>query len=131
MAWETRGTERKQFFYLSVRNDSGGVKKKFFGRGDQAQRAAEAVADRRNRREADRQAVFDAQAACSTADKLLAELDEAATALMEALLIVAGFHRHNYGPWRRKRNVQGRNQSAAHGGGPGRDQGGRGPGDER
>ena len=37
-------------------------------------------------------------------ERLLEELDRACTFLMEANLMAAGFHRHNYGPWRRRRH---------------------------
>jgi hypothetical protein len=121
MAWESRGPKGRQYLYLSVRDDSSRVVKRYVGNGVQAQRAAEALADRRNRREADRQAVLDAQSRLLGADKLLTDLDEAATVLLEAFLLSEGFHRINYSRWRRNRNVQGRKQSAAPGGGTGRD----------
>jgi hypothetical protein len=114
MAFERRGKSGGTFFYLSVRTAMG-VKKTYLGRGVQAQRAADAVAHRRGRREAERRAIQAERDLLRTADELTAELDAAATLLTEAVLLAAGFHRTNFGPWRRRRD-HGRNKTAPAGG---------------
>lgn len=106
--FERRGKSRGTYFYLTVRDHSTGkVRKTYLGRGKRATTAAEAIARRRDQREADRRAVRVARDASRAADEMTAELDAAATVLMEAALLAAGFHRTNYGPWRRRRHDHG------------------------
>jgi len=108
MAFERRGKSAGVYFYLSVRDPATGtVKKTYLGRGGRARAAADALARRRDQREADRRAVRVARDASRGADDLTAELDAAATVLMEAVLLTAGFHRPNFGPWRRRRHDHG------------------------
>ena len=107
MAFERRGKSGGTYFYLSVRTATGTVRKTYLGRGGQARAAADAIARRRDQRKADRQAVRVARDASRAADDLTAELDAAATLLTEAVLLTAGFHRSNFGPWRRRRHDHG------------------------
>ena len=108
MAFEPRGSAGP-YFYLGVRDRvTGKVRKLYLGTGDAARSVAAAIADRKSRQESDRQAVREAQDALRAVDALTAELDAAATLLMEAVLLAEGFHRPNYGPWRRKRDGHGR-----------------------
>lgn len=113
MAFETRKSGGR-YFYLGVRDRATGkVRKLYLGTGDAARSVAAAIADRKRRQAADRRAVWEARDAIRAADALTAELDGAATVLMEAELLAKGFHRQNHGPWRRKRDGHG-----GHGAGP-------------
>jgi hypothetical protein len=113
MAFESRGSAGN-YFYLGVRDrGTGKVRKLYLGTGDAARSVAASIADRKSRQAADRRAVQEAQEALRSADALTAELDGAATLLMEAVLLAGGWHRPNYGPWRRKRDGHG-----GHGAGP-------------
>lgn len=108
MAFERRGKSGGTYFYLTVRDAATGtVRKTYLGRGGRATAAAAAITRRRSQREADQRAVRVARDACRAADELTAGLDAAATLLMEAALLAAGFHRTNYGPWRRRRHDHG------------------------
>jgi hypothetical protein len=114
MAFEARKSAGP-FFYLGYRDPAtGAVRKRYFGRGGRAREAAAALASRQREREADRRAVGAARDALRDLDALTAELDGAAAVLMEAVLLAGGWHRPNYGPWRRKRDGYG-----GHGAGPG------------
>jgi hypothetical protein len=117
MAFERRGKSGGTYFYLTVRDAATGeVKKQYLGRGGRARDTADAIARRRDQREADRRAVQTERAATRAADDLMAELDAAATVVMEAVLLAAGFHQPNYGPWRRRRHDHGGSNADAPGG---------------
>jgi hypothetical protein len=64
--------------------------------GPEAQLAAALDAQRRRDRSAGR-------AALQAADKALTELDQAASLLLQAALLGAGFQQHDRGAWRRRR----------------------------
>ena len=119
MAYEARKSGSR-FYYASLRDAATGrVRKVYLGRGERAAEAAAAVAGRRERREAERRAVRDARAALRALDGLTAELDAAAALLMEAVLLAWGWHRPNYGPWRRRRHGHGSDGAAPRVGGAG------------
>lgn len=104
MAFETRKAGGTRYLYLSRRDPlTGRVRKEYVGTGPRADAAAQALAARRQRRADERLAVERAGAELRTVDALMAELDEAATLLMEAALLAAGFHRPNHGVWRKRR----------------------------
>jgi hypothetical protein len=105
MALETRRPAGAAYFYLCRRDPrTGRVVKQYYGRGAKADAAAAELEERRRRRAEDRRAVERAAAGLRAADEATAELDAAAALLMEAALLAAGFHRTNYGPWRRRRD---------------------------
>ena len=110
MAFETRKTAGP-YFYLGVRDpDTRKVRKVYLGNGDAARAVAASIADRKARLQADRRAVQEARDVLRAVDALTAELDGAATLLMEAVLLVGGWHRPNYGPWRKRRHGHGRHE---------------------
>ena len=112
MAWERRG--KSLFFYWSRRTPGGEAVKEYVGRGERAAAAAAAVTRCKTRREADRQAVREEQARLAGPDALTDELVAMAESMMEATLLAGGFHRPNFGPWRRKRRGETeRNRAAA------------------
>lgn len=113
MAFESRGSAGR-YFYLGVRDpDTRKVRKLYLGRGDAARAVAASIAERKARQEAGGRAVREARATLKAVDALTAELDGAATLLMEAVLLAGGWHRPNYGVWRKRRHGHGR-----HGPGP-------------
>jgi len=100
MAWETRSG--RPYFYHSARVD-GRVVKDYVGTGPLAELAAKLEAqDRRRRREAAEALRVD-QARVLLVEAASAALDAAVDGLVAAALLAAGYHRHNYGPWRRRR----------------------------
>jgi hypothetical protein len=99
MGWERRGTSGASYLYLSRRDAAGRVVKQYLGRGPQAQEAARALA----RRAADRHALSQARATLAGPEASMAALHAATGALLEAALLAAGYRRHNYGPWRKRR----------------------------
>jgi hypothetical protein len=80
------------------------VVKDYLGRGPRADQAAHADAALRAQRDADRRAVLAEQAALAPLDAVLTDVAVAAKLLTAALLLANGFHRTNYGPWRRSRD---------------------------
>lgn len=107
MAFEKRGANGP-YLYVGIRDpETRTVRKLYIGRGHAAQTVAAAIAERKSRLEAGRRAVREARDALTTVDALAAELDAAATLLMEAMLLAGGWHRPNYGPWRRRRHGHG------------------------
>jgi hypothetical protein len=103
MAWESR-KGRGRYFTLSLWR-GGRVVRQYLGRGAEAEKAAaenEARrADQRARREADR----DWAGGRDEADAALGELHETTDLAMRAALIGHGFHQHDRGEWRRRRDV--------------------------
>lgn len=123
MAFERRKSGRS-YMYVGVRDRATGrVRKVYLGNGHHAEAAAAAIAGRQSAAIADRKAVADAEAATRAADALTAALTDAVSILVEAAMLADGWHRPNYGPWRRKRHGHGR-----HGIGPAADLAGGGPG---
>ena len=114
MAWERRGKSGKLVYYRVTRTAERGVVKQYLGAGERAAAAAADVARCKARRQADRQAVHDEQARLAVPDGLMGELVAMAESMMEATLLAGGFHRPNFGPWRRKRSgEEERNREAA------------------
>jgi hypothetical protein len=102
MGWERR--QRGSLYYTTSRREGGRIVRTYIGRGEGAEAIAQLDAlDRAKRAEeaeawrAERERVEEAE------DKLKAycELVDATTA---AVLSLAGYHRHDRGPWRRKRH---------------------------
>jgi hypothetical protein len=102
MAWENRGNGR--YFYVTRRAADGRVVKEYLGRGHRAQQAARAAAEARHRAEQERQAVAAEHARLADADRVTGEVCDAAQLLTEAVLLSRNFRRHNYGPWRKRRD---------------------------
>lgn len=108
MAYETRKAAGP-YLYVGYRDpDTRRVRKLYLGRGAAARAVAASIAEQKGRQEADRRAVLEAQDALRTVDALTAQLGAAATLLMEAVLLAGGWHRPNYGPWRKRRHGHGR-----------------------
>jgi hypothetical protein len=103
MAWERRAETNRRYYYESRRTADGRVVKVYFGCGKQAKAAAAQAVHAKARRDADRRAVLEEQARLAGADADTEQLAEAAVLIFEATLLVAGFRRRNFGPWRKRR----------------------------
>ena len=100
MAWERRGN--RSYYYRSVRTGTR-VTKEYAGGGLMGALAEEFEAERREKRayEVDRRRRE--RARWAALEQPARELDELADVLMTASLMMAGFHRHDRGEWRRRR----------------------------
>jgi len=102
MAWETRNGRGR--YYTRSRRSGGQVIRQYIGTGEVAQAIADLDAlDREQRRE-----VAEAfRAECVRLDAVDAPTRafcEACELLTHGALLVAGYHRHHRGEWRRRRN---------------------------
>jgi hypothetical protein len=93
MSWETRGSRRR---YTRSRRVAGKVVREYVGTGELAAQAAAADDAHRRQEQADRDArrVLDVD---------VEALDDLAELLAHAALLVAGYYRHDRGPWRKRR----------------------------
>src|SRR4051794_558009 len=106
MAWESRGNSPARYYYRSYRTSDGKVARRYFGSGERAALAAAALAKVKAQQAADHQAVQDEQARLRVPDEATSELIDVAHLLMEASLLVSGYHRQNYGKWRKRRGKE-------------------------
>ena len=102
MAWETRNGRR--YYYQSVRID-GRATKRYLGTDQAAKAAAADVAQRQADRHAAAERVRTEQDQAATVDQPLADLCHLTDLLLTAALSNAGYHRHDRGPWRKRRHV--------------------------
>jgi hypothetical protein len=93
MSWEVRGGRRR---YTRSRRVAGRVIREYVGTGPHAEEAAAADDARRRQQLADR-------AAREALDADAAELDALAELFAYAALLVAGYHQHGRGQWRKRR----------------------------
>ena len=101
MAWEARGGSR---YFYKVSRDGGRVRRLYLGNGPVAELAARDAELRR----AERRARARSQARLEAAEAASRELAELADLLARAALVAAGYHRHDRGAWRRRRERPGR-----------------------
>ena len=101
MAWESR--KGQGAYYTRTSRIGGRVVREYIGTG----RLAQAIALMDELERQDRQAVADARreerARLDALDVKVVELDEFADLLARAVLINAGYHQHNRGEWRKRR----------------------------
>lgn len=100
MSWEIRGKHR--YYYRTYRVD-GNLRREYLGRTASAIVAAAADKHRRAQQAAERAAFRRARAAL---EPLLADCSQVFTegqALIRQALEAAGYHRPNFGPWRKQR----------------------------
>ena len=100
MAWEQRGNQA--YYYRSVRS-GGRVVKEYASGGFLGALAAEFDAEERAERDAKRRRLAAEQARWADLEQPARELDDLAELLTAAMLLVAGYHRHDRGEWRRRR----------------------------
>ena len=109
MAWETRAGSTGRY-YVRSRRLGGGVSHEYCGAAGSLTAELAAVEDRL-RREARERAALDRR----TERERLAALDvpvlalgALGDALVAAALVASGYHRHDRGPWRRRRRGEDR-----------------------
>ena len=99
MSWDQRGQRR--YFYRHQRVN-GQPRRVYVGTGPAADLAAAADAVLRLQQEIESREQQAEQARHEEALAPLLELCEGTDGLMEATLLVAGFHQHAHGAWRRR-----------------------------
>ena len=102
MGWVNRG--EKRYFYRSV-SVGGRSRKQYFGAGPAAELAAAADQQRQHLRVGERSGLRATEQAVDHACSLLHEAGQWTEVLVQAALLLAGFHRHDRGNWRRRRNA--------------------------
>jgi hypothetical protein len=100
MAWEVRGDTR--YYYRMHRLPGGRFRREYLGGGFGAELAAALDAHRRRQRQAQREALRAEREAWEGAAVVLDELIATSNLLVRACLLVAGFHQHQRGEWRRR-----------------------------
>ena len=100
MTWEQRG--KKLYFYHSTWRDGRSVRT-YFGTGEAGELAATAESLQRVQREKEARQWRQEQERREAAESLLVELIERSDVLVRATLVVAGYHQHDRGAWRRTR----------------------------
>jgi regulator of protease activity HflC (stomatin/prohibitin superfamily) len=101
VAWESRGGTRR-YYTRSVRRD-GRVVREYVGTGRVGEAAAAADRERRAARDAEGEARRLALGRLAEADAQVTALCDAAETAARACLLMAGYHRHARGSWRRRR----------------------------
>jgi uncharacterized protein (DUF3084 family) len=98
--WSTRGA--KKYFYLMKRVD-GRPKKIYLGSGFVAEAAAAEIEQRRQERKARAEAVATRETELKSAEEPLANLCDGLDEVVTAMMLAAGYHRHDRGTWRLRR----------------------------
>ena len=101
MAWEMRG--RSGPYYTRSRRVQGRVVREYIGRGRVAELAAQLDALEREERQLRCRQLALERERLRGFDAALDGLCEATDLLVAAVLVQAGYHRHNRGEWRRRR----------------------------
>ena len=102
--WERR--ERGGLYYTRSRKVDSRVVREYVGGGVLGELAAATDAQERRRREEGAKARREARERMEALVAPAEELCEAAEVLTLAVLIAAGYHRHNRGEWRKRREPE-------------------------
>ncbi len=103
MAWETR--QRGGRYYTRSKKIGGRVIREYVGTGFVGQLAAAADERERAQRQAQQAAWRAEQEQIESAIAPLEKFCEVVETLAQASLLLAGYHRHHRGEWRRKRGT--------------------------
>ena len=101
MGWETR--QRGGRYYTHSRRAGGRVVREYLGTGRIAELAALLDEWEREEREAARREDRERRAQIEAADTLIDTLCRGTDALARAALLAAGYHQHDRGAWRKRR----------------------------
>lgn len=101
MAWESR--KRGGMYYTRSRKENGQVTREYIGGGMLGQLAAQMDAEERERREEERAIWKQEQEDLDALEAPVDELSEASDLLVRAVLLACGYHQHNRGEWRLRR----------------------------
>ena len=99
--WERR--ERGGLYYTRSRKVAGRVVREYVGGGILGELAAQMDAERRRRRQEEETARREERERLDALVAPLEELCEAAEIIAHAALVASGYHRHNRGEWRKRR----------------------------
>ena len=102
--WERR--ERGGLYYTRSRKEGGRVVREYVGCGILGELAAQLDAEERQRREEQAARWRDEQAELDALEAPVAELSEALDLLVRAALLASGYHQHNRGEWRLRREPE-------------------------
>jgi hypothetical protein len=102
MPWVVHGERR---YYYRSRRANGRVCRQYVGAGDAARLAAALDEQRRAERQDRRRALTADRERWHTAAAPSKALAAGTDLLVEAVLLAAGYHRPNYGPWRKWRHA--------------------------
>jgi hypothetical protein len=99
--WERR--ERGGLYYTRSRKENGRVVREYIGGGPPGQLAA--LQDEHERRQREEQAAYwrEEQQDLDALEAPVDELSEASDLLVRAALLASGYHQHNRGEWRLRR----------------------------
>jgi len=100
MGWEPR--QRGGLYYTRSRRVSGRLVREYVGSGELARLAEMLDAEERQERQQEAQERKDERRRLAELDDHLAQADEACRRLVQAELVLAGYHRHK-GQWRLRR----------------------------
>ena len=102
MAWEPRRGRGR--YYTRSRREGGRVVREYVGSGEVAEAIATLEGLDAGRRDLKRAEEASEKAEARQAQAALRELCEQAEALAQAALVLAGYHRHHRGEWRKRRD---------------------------
>jgi hypothetical protein len=101
MSWEQRNGCGP--YYTHSHRENGRIVRDYYGNGEVAQLAADVDALAVLARLAEREDRADERARIAAIEDPLDEFDRAVDLAVSGELLVAGYHRHDRGPWRRRR----------------------------
>lgn len=110
MAWETRRGRR---YYYRASRVNGRVVKRYVGMGDLADLLGEFDADAAQRRQLEAEARRAERDELAALDGQVRTLGRLADALAAAALVLAGYHQHDRGEWRKRRRGKEESRPAA------------------
>jgi hypothetical protein len=101
MSWEQRNG--RGLYYTHSRRENGRMVRDYYGKGELAQITADLDAIGRQARLLERDARAEERAWIAAVEDPLVEFGRAVDLAVSSELLVAGYHRHDRGPWRRRR----------------------------
>ncbi len=101
MGWESRA--RGGRYYTRSRKVAGRVVREYVGTGPIAELMAEMDAVERSRRMAEREALRAEREQAVSVEASVGALCEAADLMVRTALVLAGYHQHKRGEWRKRR----------------------------
>jgi hypothetical protein len=102
--WERR--ERGGLYYTRTRKEGGRVVREYVGGGVLGELAARMDAEERRLREEEKESRREERERLDVLAAPIEELCKAAEVIARAVLLASGYHQHNRGEWRKKREQQ-------------------------
>src|SRR5262245_40124044 len=103
MAWHEKQRGPKGGYYYRSKRVNGRSVKLYVGRGPDAELAARLDARERRDRQAERAVFLAEQVRLAAADVAFGDASASVHLLVQAVLILSGFHLHRGSEWRRRR----------------------------